>query len=200
MIRPVMILYEDKSADGSLKEYGPHLLVRQCVADALGVDWWMLKHLVGNPRGGSGNVRNDCRRSPPQIGRDGRLVVAVYDDDRIRREVQLPANACKAQVKSLLREECAWNERLIIVFLEKNIETVIDAIRGCAPTLVDDETWKLALERKNRNARDAVLGFAANPSQSMLREQLLQRVPSLAYLIHKLAAVLSTTSDAPPPG
>src|SRR4051812_19056564 len=100
MMRPITILYEDSAADGQVKEYGPHLVVKQCVADRLQKSLWDLKTLEGMPRNGASNIIKDCRRVPPQIGRDGRLVVAVYDADKIHREVnkiqpKLPADACK---------------------------------------------------------------------------------------------------------
>lgn len=85
MTRPITILYEDSAADGALKDYGPHMLVRQCVCDALGKSPWELKQLEGMPKNGASKIRNECRRFPPQIGRDGRVVLAVYDADKIHR-------------------------------------------------------------------------------------------------------------------
>ncbi|HSO00830.1 MAG TPA: hypothetical protein VLS89_21210 [Candidatus Nanopelagicales bacterium] len=196
MTQPVTVLYEDSAADGSLKEYGPHLLVRQCVADRLGVESWTLRQLEGMPRRGASKLRNDCRRIPPQVGRDGRVIVAVYDADKIHRDVQLPATACKAQMKEILAAECAWRERLVIVFLEKNLETVLSAIRACSSQLVAEETWQRAVSRKDRNARDIILKEAARPPNRPLRELVLQRVPSLGYLVGKLSAALGEADPA----
>lgn len=191
MTRPVTILYEDSAADGALKDYGPHLLVRQCVGDLLGKSPWELKQLEGLPKNGASKIRNECRRFPPQIGRDGRVVVAVYDADKIHRETRLPAAACKGQIKEALRVGCSWQERLVVVLLERNIESVVEAVRACAPAIVADEVWGQAVDRKNLNARDVVLRRAASPPERALRECVLQRVPSLAYLVHKLVVALS---------
>jgi hypothetical protein len=196
MTRPITILYEDSAADGPVKEYGPHLLVRQCVADRLGKSPWELSTLEGMPRNGASNIVKDCRRVPPQIGRDGRLVVAVYDADKIhrevnnlQREVKLPAGACKRDIKPILRAACAWQERLVIVFLEENIETVLEAVCACAAVSV--ELRRLAVERKQRNERDIVLRKILGPSDRALRDAVLQRVQSLGYLVDKVAAALA---------
>lgn len=201
-MRPITILYEDAAVEGRAQSYGPHRLVLRFLADQLNVDYALLAESIGHvPRKGAAKLRNECRRVPPQIGNDGRLVVAVYDADKIHRDVGLSAGSCKSQLKGILSQECHWRERLIIVFLEKNIETVLAAIRASSPQLVPTETWDLALVRKDRNSRDLILNKAARPPERLLRQQLLQRVPSLAYLIRKLTDALSTPADAsPPPG
>jgi hypothetical protein len=196
MMRPITILYEDSAADGQVKEYGPHMVVKQCVADRLHKSPWELKTLEGMPRNGASNIIKDCRRVPPQIGRDGRLVVAVYDADKIHREVnniqpeaKLPAGACKRDMKPVLRAACAWQERLEIVFLEENIETVLEAVCACAA--VPAELRRLAVERKQRNERDIVLRKILAPNDRALRDAVLQQVPSLGYLVDKVVTALS---------
>ena len=190
MMRPITILYEDSAADGQVKEYGPHMVVRQCVADRLQKSPWELSTLEGMPRNGASNIVKDCRRVPPQVGRDGRLVVAVYDADKIHREVKLPAGACKSQIKPVLRAACTWQERLVIVFLEKNIESVLEAV--CACTAIPVELRRLAIERKQRNERDIVLRKILSPSDRAVRDAVLLRVPSLAYPIDKLVIALES--------
>ena len=196
MMRQVSILYEDSVANGNVKNYGPHVFVQQCVGDRLGKKRWELKTLEAMPKNGVSNVRVECRRIPPKIARDGRLVVAVYDADKIRREVELPITACKVEVKKVLKNECSWQDRLCIVLLDRNIETVVEAVRACEPTLVPDEIWEQAIKRKNLNERDIILTHAASPPKEALREQVLVKVPSLAYLVHKLVVALSAPDVA----
>jgi hypothetical protein len=118
-------------------------------------------------------------------------VIAVYDSDRIHRGVGLPSTACKIQVKAVLKGECIWKERLKMVFLERNIETVVHAVQACAPKIVPEELWRQAVDRKDRNARDVILRRAAAPHQRALRDCILGKVPSLAYLINELKIALS---------
>lgn len=185
-MRPITVLYEDAAADGLVKDYGPHVLVCRCVGDRLDKERWELLQLEGVPKKGASKLRTECRRIPPQVGRDGRRVVAVYDADRIHKDVKLPATACKTQVKEILRGECAFGERLTVVFLERNIETVVEAVCRCAP--VEEDLRRLAIDRKDRNARDIVLKKASTPE---IRACVLRAVPSLAYLIDKLVAELA---------
>jgi hypothetical protein len=186
--RKVTILYEDK-VQGVVKEYGPHALVSQCVCDRLNLAPWEMKSLVPNPRNGNGNVRKDCAQNPPKVARDGGLVFAVYDADRVRELVGLAGTACKADVKTKLLQECPWNDRLRIVFLEKNLETVLRAVRACDPSISSEEQWRRAIERKDLSARDIILKAVASPSPPAraLRECVLREVPSLAYLVQKIA-------------
>jgi hypothetical protein len=179
---PVTILYEDSAADGDVRNYGPHRLVVQCVADRLGVQAWELRTLTPVPKRSASKLRNECKRIPARFGRDGSWIIAVYDSDRIRPGLGLDSSCCKALVRERLRDECAWGEHLGVVLLERNVESLIEAVQRCSPTLVDEGTWKAALAKK-LNARDIVLGKAAKPPQVQIRACVLREVPSLAYLI-----------------
>jgi len=197
MMRKISILYEDSAANGGVHNYGPHVLVQQCVGDRLGKSHWELKDsLAAMPKNGVSNVRVECRRIASRIARGGGLVVAVYDADKIRREIVRPATACKVEVKEVLKKECSWPDQLCIVLLERNIETVVEAVRTCEPTLVPEDIWVQAIKRKNLNARDIVLTHAASPPKRALRDQVLAIVPSLGYLVHKLVVALSAPDVA----
>lgn len=190
-MRSITVLYEDSAADGLVKDYGPHVLVCRCVGDRLNKELWELHQIEGVPKKGATKLRNECRRMPPQVGRDGRRVVAVYDSDRIHNDVKLPATACMTQVKEILQAECAFRDRLIVVFLERNIETVVEAVCRCTP--VEEDLRRRAVDRKDRNARDIVLKKA---STAEIRSCVLRAVPSLSYLVDKLCAELSGQSVA----
>ncbi len=95
----------------------------------------------------------------------------------------------QARYEAFLRTACAWQERLEIVFLEKNIETVLAAV--CACVAVPAELRHLAVERKQRNERDIVLRKILAPRDRALRDAVLQRVPSLGYLVDKVVTALS---------
>jgi hypothetical protein len=111
----------------------------------------------------------------------------VYDADKVRELIKLPFNACKTQVRGKLLEECPWGDRLRVVFLERNLETVLDALRGCDRSISSEEQWAKAIDRKDLGARDIILKAAAAPPARALRECVLREVPSLAYLVQNLA-------------
>lgn len=195
-MRRVLVLYEDRQAQGALTEYGPHALIKQCVCDQLDVKPWELKLLIGNPMAGNGNVRKECILTSPKLSRDGGLVFAVYDSDRIRDLVGMSFTACKREVRELLLKECPWRDRLRVIFLEKNLETVLRAICECDPSIASEQQRAKAIDRKELSARDIILTGAATPSPRSrdLRDCVLDKVPSLRYLVQKLADACATLS------
>jgi hypothetical protein len=186
-MRPVTILYEDQALEGEVKNYGPHMLVRQLVCDRLSVNYWELKQLEGVPKKGASKLRAECCSIRPKFGRDGRFVFAVYDADKVREQVKLPTTACKPQVKRVLQGESPLGDKLIVVLLEINMETVIEAIFACDPTIPPEQRTD-AVRRKSLNARDILLKRAALPTAEgrRLRDCVIEAVPSLDYLVRKL--------------
>jgi hypothetical protein len=185
----VTILYEDQAVGGNVRDFGPHIFVTQLVCDRLGIRN-LRDQLHGVPKKGASNLRIECRCERPRFGRDGRHVFAVYDDDQVRALVKLPPSACKHEVKNILRAECPLGDRLIIVLLERNIESVVEGICECDPAIVPREVQDRALRHKRMIDRDIVLKNAAmpTPERRRLRERVLEKVPSLAYLIDKVVA------------
>jgi hypothetical protein len=192
-IRQATILYEDQAVEGEVTNYGPHALVLQLLCDRLGegsgINRWALKKFInGVPKKGASKLREECRLDRPRFGRDGRRVFAVYDADKICHQLKLPPQACKRQIIDVLRGESSLGDQLIIVLLEMNIETVIEAVCDCDPTIPAKDRED-AIVRKQLNARDRLLHRAASASRS-LRRDVLGKVPSLAYMIDKLAGLL----------
>lgn len=187
MIQRATILYEDQ-VEGKVPAYGPHALVKQCLCDRLSLQPWDLKSLDPVPKKGNGNVWKDCQRNLKRLAGDGRTVFAVYDSDRIRELVKLPPSACKALVISRLKAGCEPADKLVVILLERNIESVIQAICALDPSVASPVEQANALHRKDLTARDAILRAAAAPTplRRALREQVLDQVPSLRRLIDKL--------------
>jgi hypothetical protein len=195
----VMILYEDSRAGGSKKNFGPHALVKQCLCDRLGVDPWTLPEgdLQANPRGGKEEVLKTCREDLADLVARRELVIAVYDSDHARELVpEVPPEACRRVLAEALKTGCDPAGKLSITLLERNVETVLDALRALEPSLATAEEWEKAIRHKKPMQRDEILARAAKPAppSRMLRERLLQKVPSLAYLVDKLAAVFQPPS------
>ncbi len=188
MTRPITIFYEDSAAPGSVAGYGPHVLVRQCVADDLGVATWQLSHLESIPRRGNQHIRAECRENPSRFVRDGRWAFAVYDGDRLATLLGQRGDACKTALKSALLSECKWREQLRIVVLERNLESLLRVVLKCAPEAADERTRALALERKSLAERDVILKCAAGAGAEgrRVRDCVRQAMPSFDYLIRKL--------------
>ena len=199
MTRRLTILYEDK-AEGPVKNYGPHSLLIQAVCDSLGKNAWELKDKITPiPLNGSGNVRKECKRESGRfLGGDG-LVFAVYDSDRIGQLVGLGQAACKQQLKAALRGECAWREKLEVVFLERNIETLLEAVCECDPSIPEGLRKEATTGKPRPLERDAILNRAAsaNPAAREVRDSVRRRVPSFDYLVRKVAAAWMPPAPAP---
>jgi hypothetical protein len=192
----VYILYEDSRA-GDRPEYGPHDLVVQCVCDRLGCMPWQLRpKLEARPLNSNSKVREHCRgRLFDRLVCSGGVVVAVYDDDKIRHIVNLPralVNICKQQIVPELKKDCPRPGLLQVVLLHRNIETLIGVVADLAPAgKFPEHILALAIEKKDRNQRDRILKFAAGHERRHIREEILRHMPSFAYLVEKIAGYYS---------
>lgn len=186
----VTILYEDSA--GERAEFALHDLVVRCVADRLDRDPKTLRSaLHGIPKKGNANVRRACRQDLPRLARDGRVVVAVFDNDRIRRMANLPPAACKAQVTSCLKSGCEPSALLRIVLLVENTETLLVALRDISVLQGRDAMFVEAIDRKVLASRDILFKDAVWRTTLEQRVGLLEAVPSFGYLVSKLAALVS---------
>jgi hypothetical protein len=191
----VRILYEDRLLGGNPPEFGPHKLVVRYVCDRLGRNPGELdKAMVSDPKGGNSNVLRACRRDLGRLVKGGCTVIAVYDSDKIGELVGLQRTACKTQIVTLLKEGCAPRERLLVVLLEDNLETVLRAIAEADPTLVSAADLTRAIDRKDRNCRDLILRRAAVAAAGPTRKRVAEKVPSLAYLVDKIVHLLSEST------
>jgi hypothetical protein len=187
--RILWILYEDQLS-GAPKGYGPHALVTQCLADRRGLERRKLEAVLrSRPLKGNGNVLRDSKQNFRRLSASG-PVFAVYDDDKIRELLKLPHQACKAQVTACLQKDCEAPEALVIVLLERNIETVIETIFKIEPGIHKSDVRESATQKKNLNDRDMVLHAAAAPDKRRMRDDLLNQMPSLRRLVEKLDAAL----------
>jgi hypothetical protein len=189
-MRPVCILYEDQR--GPHKGFGLHALVRACVADTLGE---RARHEVEKaladyrPLKGYAKLLEACRRDLDLISNDGRTVIAVFDNDQIRRLLELPKKAPDAQVAQAIREGVRNTERLLIVLLKQNMESVILAAHHCDPS-IDKKRIVLATEKKDLLERDTLLTGLAAERFKQIRDCILEQLPSFRELVGLLCAQL----------
>ncbi len=177
------VLYED-SAAGQPIAFGPHRLALQCLADRLQQPAWDLdRALHGQPKKGNAQLRRACRDA--RLYDASRVVIAVYDDDQVRRMLGLSTGACKSEVREKLRAESPVAERLHVVLLQRNMEALVRAACECSGLTPP------AGRKPSPTERDRILAAVTDPSQRHDRECLLEQVPSFAYLVDKLAAAVA---------
>lgn len=177
----ITVLYEDAPAAGARpNNYAPHQLLQQCVADRLGRSgYWELASVTAIP----------CRGRDKLVAklRDDRIynagpVVAVLDHDKVRDADPGLRGACRTQILGWLRApgRCPSPQRLTPVLLQENLETVLTAAIGLQPS------------KPSPLQRDLLLQpvIAPGPEGWRRRQALLADVPSFAYLVGKLTALV----------
>jgi hypothetical protein len=177
----VCVLYEDSR--GPRKGFGLHALVTACVFDAANGERHKLeKALEGRLQKGAPALLKVCRDDLDSLARDGRAVIAVFDNDRIREQLQLRKNATEAQVETAIRKGTS-STRLSIVLLKQNVESVLKAAKECDP-VIDDEQFEQAVRHKKLLDRDAILQNMSRQQARALRDCVLGKNASLQRLIH----------------
>jgi hypothetical protein len=181
------VLYEDRR--GPIPEFGLHRFITQCVHDAISGDHPEYHHVARCLK--DHQCKNDakllakCREHVDAISRTGCPVIAVFDNDRVRRLLGLPHDATDDIVRAEILKGKADNVPLCIVLLKQNTESVLRAIANCSSGL-DPEVLAKAVERKDMNARDIVFREAAKAKAKTVRECVLQTNPSLKEMVDGL--------------
>lgn len=183
----VKVLYEDEQA-ADAKNFGLHTLVCRCVHDRLGWPeerWNELTGLiVGHPKKGYTKLLAACQ--DVREGSGAHHLVAVFDDDKIRKlqQLGLPPRACKLEVRQAIEAHSPLAAQLRVVLLQRNMETVVEAVQRSRSLPV---TGKLRpLDRDS-----LLLSIVWRPDFAPARRCVLADVPSLAYLVDKLADLVS---------
>lgn len=188
MTRPrrVTILYEDQR--GQRQGFGLHGLVKACVFDAInGERRWLDGEALKDcrPLKGAGNVLRACREDIDLIAADGRAVVAVFDDDKIRELLGLPLKATEARGEQEIRKGCRTPDRLRISLLKRNTESVLSAAGECDPS-IDPARLDRAVKHKDLLERDAIFMELSRERARAARDCVLKKVPSLKRLVDML--------------
>jgi hypothetical protein len=181
-VRPI-ILYED-SLPPDARSYGPHELVLACVADDAG-DIVAVRDTLkdARPQNGVSKLLASLRR------KESRPRVAIVDDDQIRRQLGLPADAARAAVEAAIHEKAMVGpDQLRVFVLSQNIESIISALRVCghSSAMIDDAL------RKDMVARDSVLISAAKSSSRHVRDCVRRKVPSFYEIANHLVGLMKT--------
>lgn len=192
-MRQVCVLYEDQR--GPQRSFGLHELAKACVRDRLEPQ---PRHEIDQalndcrPLRGDSNVLKKFREDVDNIAADGRPVVAVFDNDRIRRLLQLPAKATDAQVLQEIRKGTSSN-RLHVILLNRNMESVIKAAHECDPS-ISQESVDLAISNKDRLERDVILTRLTGAQFKVVRDCIREKLPSFQELVDLLCELIQRPS------
>jgi hypothetical protein len=189
----ITVLYEDQR--GPRQGFGLHALVKACVFDAINGERHRVEGRLSDhrPLKGAQALLKTCREEVHLIASDTRSVVAVFDDDAIREQLKLPRTATDARVEQEIRKGCQVPDRLLVVLLKKNMESVIVAAAECDPGL-DPKRVDRAVRHKELLERDAILTEFSRERARPLRECVLRKMPSLKALIDAICRILLTGS------
>ena len=184
----VVVLYEDSRVSGA--DFGPHQLVVDLVADLLEEDTWKVAPLIDARTTNSNGNLIKMARDLETVAPGGQTVIAVPDEDKIRTALSLDKGACRRQVIEALTKGCDVPERLTIVLLERNVESIITALEpearqlGLEQALFDDAIAKV------RVARDRIFERASKPGYRQTRGNLLEALPCLGRLRDRILTAL----------
>lgn len=195
-MQQVCVLYEDRR--GPEQGFGLHLLVKACVSDALADQpRYVIEKALNDcrPLRGDGNLLKACREELDLIASDGRPVVAVFDNDKIRRLLKLPAKASNERVIQEILKGGSASRQPSIILLEQNMESVLHAARACDPT-IDPKSIALATEEKDRLERDLIFARLTSGQLKAIRDCIRQKMPSFQRLVEVLCKHLQTSSKA----
>ncbi|MFT3768721.1 MAG: hypothetical protein QM820_25020 [Minicystis sp.] len=198
MTAVLTILYED--ARGQTKGFGLHTLVKACVFDAMNGDRHRVEAALADarPLKGVQNVLRACREDIDLIAADGRTVVAVIDNDAIRHHLRLPRTATDAEVDQAIKKGCRAPDRLHVILIKQNTESVLEAAAACDPTL-EAKRVERAIAHKDLLERDAILTEISRERSRPTRDCVLGRMPSLGALVEVLCKMLRPKPPPAPP-
>lgn len=185
----VCVLYEDQR--GPQRSFGLHELAKACVRDRLEA---RPRHEIDQalndcrPLRGDSNVLKKLHEDVDNIAADGRPVVAVFDNDRIRRLLKLPAKATDAQVLQEIRKGTS-SDRFHVILLNRNLESVIKAAHECDPS-ISQERLDLAIKKKDRLERDAILAGLTGAQFRAVRDCIREKLPSFQELVDRLCELI----------
>lgn len=189
MSHGVTVLYEDQR--GPRQGFGLHALVVAFVFDAVDGERRHLESRLrdARPLKGVHNVLRACWDDIDLLTEDGRFVVAVIDDDAIRRELKLPEDLGEKEVIRSIARRSKSPERLHVALLHRNTESVLEAAAACDRTL-DAARLERAIRQKDLLERDALFLGLSRERARPTRDCILARMPSMKNLVDAIMACL----------
>jgi hypothetical protein len=186
MKRVATVLYEDRMRPNADGVFPPHDFVLAMVGDLTGDPVWELRRQIpANPRNGVGNILRDIERTSLLAGA-GKLLVLV-DSDRFAEQLGLNRKASRDAILDQVRKRCDAPEKLVVCFVDPNMEGLLKSIAECEPGLPAPST-------KDLNERDIRLKAATAPTHKAVRDCVRDKQPSLADLVDQIANLCLNTA------
>ncbi len=178
----VSVFYEDQRGH-QVRDFGPHALLVQCLADRTGRSPNRIEGLVAAiPTKGNSKLLSQLS-GPGHRALDRGPVYAVFDDDRVRDLVRLPPAACKSEVLAQVRRQAGAD--IDIVLLQANVETLV---RACFDALNEPAPDSL----HSHPVRDRILNRMAWTGSPDQRRRMLEACPSFERLVTRVQARLGS--------
>lgn len=187
-LKRVITAYEDQTE--SVSDFGPHRLLVACIADSQIADRLEVERALHDRRTmkGSAKLLRVCREDAADITRGGHPLVAIFDNDEVRRLLTLPNDAPEGRVIASIREGSTAPTLVNPVLLEENLETLVRNIKSSDPA-IDPDLIRRALDKKLA-ARDVVFKAAAKEANRHVRDRILIANPSFKRIIDVVTQLL----------
>jgi hypothetical protein len=184
-----LIMYEDQQAP--IREFGLHKFVMSCAYDTVNGAWQMLELAVeGRPLKGNSKLLKCLKDDFPRLAYNGRHVIVVFDNDKVRTLLGLPSTSSDSEVVKCVREHCNRDESaLTVILIHQNTESILQASGECAikhGREFDSDQLSEAVNKKALIARDAFLARFSAAQFKDVRTCVLEKLPSLASLVSRL--------------
>lgn len=185
----IVVLYEDsRPAQGN---FGPHDFFLACVADDRGSSLYALKRqALANPLNGVDKLLQTLQDldSVNRLGPGGCPILAIVDADKVREHLDSPANTTAEAIASQIRNDSSDPLRVTVVLLERNLESVVEAMRDCKEPAL---TLIAGALRKNLNDRDHLFeSVGRDPGRRGIRDCVRKKVPSVEQVVKALASAI----------
>lgn len=182
------ILYEDQP--GATATFPLHRLVLAAAHDLCpNLERWRLEQrVIAIPKKGQGGVLNEVARAA--LHRDaGVCVLAWIDDDHVRDMFPEAARATRAEVIERVKQRAGavGPGRVEVFLLDKNLESLLQALDGELRAAFGEEIVARAVRKKRLDARDQLLLHIAHHGE--LRAHLRERHQGFDCVIRYVGAI-----------
>ncbi len=199
MARPrVVMMYEDSFSPA--KTFGLHDFLVRCLRDELNDGDSITtaarakREFEARPKNGASNLIAALEIDLPKIARANMDVIAIFDNDRIREQLNLQSCAPTEDVlAAITRRLKDGKERLHIEFLEKNAESVLRAALKCGGGTEFEAMAPEAIERKRPVARDIMFTRIVR-SDRAFRDCIRSAVPSTKAIVVRMLTLFDKKS------
>ena len=186
----VRILYEDQF--GPQNRFGLHRFLLRCACDDCEIDDTRLymadQCLDCIPKKGNSKLLATIRQELAHLSHGNVRVIAVFDNDKVRDLLALPADVSDESVVHAITDG-QDHAALRVILLKENAESILQWADECGANF-DPADREAAVRRKELGARDALFGRITASAKKTIRDCIREKMPSLGPLIDTIANIL----------